>query len=374
VLAANIIKYPPFSFGPRYAAATGTSLLEGYRRQGRWALVLYAILTAGTMFTVQAAVTVVTAGLAKATLGAGSSLLFLSAGLTFACMLILYFGRFKLLDRLMKAVVAVLTVSTFAATLLVLPRIDWSTFALIPSGFDVKSALFLAALIGWMPSAIDISVWHSLWTLARKRDTGYAPTLRDSMLDFNIGYIGTALLAFCFLMLGAGVMHGTGAPLADKAGAFAYQVIALYTSTLGEWSRPLIGTCALLVMFSTTLTVIDGFPRAISKLVRRFQTAEAADEALPGLDRAYWGAALALALGSLLIVAYFLKSLSGLVDLATTLSFLTAPILSILNHRAILSDEVPVDFRPQARMVTFSLISIAIQSGFALWYLWIRFF
>ena len=44
VLAANFFKYPAFQFGPRYAAATGTSLLEGYRRQGRWALVLYAVL------------------------------------------------------------------------------------------------------------------------------------------------------------------------------------------------------------------------------------------------------------------------------------------------------------------------------------------
>ncbi|MFV1959924.1 MAG: divalent metal cation transporter, partial [Planctomycetota bacterium] len=39
VIVANVFKYPAFSFGPRYAAATGTSLLEGYRRRGRWALI-----------------------------------------------------------------------------------------------------------------------------------------------------------------------------------------------------------------------------------------------------------------------------------------------------------------------------------------------
>ncbi|MFQ5902487.1 MAG: divalent metal cation transporter, partial [Candidatus Binatia bacterium] len=69
VIIANIFKYPAFSFGPRYAAATGTSLLEGYRRQGKWALVLYAFLTLGTMFTIQAVVTVVTAALGVAVLG-----------------------------------------------------------------------------------------------------------------------------------------------------------------------------------------------------------------------------------------------------------------------------------------------------------------
>ncbi|HUG99090.1 MAG TPA: divalent metal cation transporter, partial [Gammaproteobacteria bacterium] len=56
VLVACLLKYPGFQFGPRYAAATGTSLLEGYRRQGRWALALYALVTLGTAFTVQAAV------------------------------------------------------------------------------------------------------------------------------------------------------------------------------------------------------------------------------------------------------------------------------------------------------------------------------
>jgi Mn2+/Fe2+ NRAMP family transporter len=38
VIAAVCLKYPFFEFGPRYAAATGESLVEGYARQGRWAL------------------------------------------------------------------------------------------------------------------------------------------------------------------------------------------------------------------------------------------------------------------------------------------------------------------------------------------------
>ena len=52
VVLANVFKYPGFEAGPRYAAATGTSLLEGYRRLGTWALVLFLALTVSTMFTV----------------------------------------------------------------------------------------------------------------------------------------------------------------------------------------------------------------------------------------------------------------------------------------------------------------------------------
>ncbi|MBU6161626.1 MAG: hypothetical protein KGO50_10920, partial [Myxococcales bacterium] len=60
IILANVMKYPAFRYGAQYAAATGTSLLEGYRKLGPWALWLYGILTLATMFTVQAAVTLVT--------------------------------------------------------------------------------------------------------------------------------------------------------------------------------------------------------------------------------------------------------------------------------------------------------------------------
>ncbi|MCA9640228.1 MAG: hypothetical protein KC492_06010, partial [Myxococcales bacterium] len=79
MLLANLTKYPAFRFGQQYAAATGTSLLEGYRRQGTWALWLYALLTLLTMFTVQAAVTFVTAALLVATLKLKLNLILVSA-------------------------------------------------------------------------------------------------------------------------------------------------------------------------------------------------------------------------------------------------------------------------------------------------------
>ena len=63
VVASCLVKWPAFRFGPLYAAATGNSLLTGYRLQGRWVLGLFGLLTALILFTTLAAVTVVTAGL-----------------------------------------------------------------------------------------------------------------------------------------------------------------------------------------------------------------------------------------------------------------------------------------------------------------------
>ena len=64
LILVNIFKYPFFQYGPRYATATGESLLDGYYKLGKGILIAYAIITLATMFTIQTAVTIVTAGLA----------------------------------------------------------------------------------------------------------------------------------------------------------------------------------------------------------------------------------------------------------------------------------------------------------------------
>jgi Mn2+/Fe2+ NRAMP family transporter len=373
VVLANLVKYPAFRFGPLYAAATGTSLLEGYRRQGRWALGLYALLTLGTMFTVQAAVTVVTAGLAKALLGLDTSPLTLSAMILLLCAGLVATGGYRWLDRVGKVVVSLLALSTLVATALVLPRLEWGQVRWWPdpgalSGADVA---FMAALVGWMPSAIDVSVWQSIWTLARNETTGRRASPRDSSIDFHLGYAGTALLAVCFLVLGAAVLNREGVEPAQRPAAFASQLIFLYADALGAWSRPLIGAAALATMLSTTLTVVDGFPRALSVLVDRFGGPEAADHPDRRSDRtrSYWIALGALCLGALAILAYLAETMRTLIDLATTLSFLSAPILSLLNHRAVTSDAVPAEDRPRRWLVAASWIGIALQAGFALYFL-----
>ena len=53
LLLINLIKYPFFQFGPRYATATGESLLDGYKKLGKNVLKVYALLTFATMFTIQ---------------------------------------------------------------------------------------------------------------------------------------------------------------------------------------------------------------------------------------------------------------------------------------------------------------------------------
>src|SRR5690554_3194419 len=69
ILAALALKYPFFEYGPRYAAATGRSLIEGYAGIGRWAVWLYLLITLATALMVTATILLFTAFLLLAVLG-----------------------------------------------------------------------------------------------------------------------------------------------------------------------------------------------------------------------------------------------------------------------------------------------------------------
>ncbi|MGE0486351.1 MAG: divalent metal cation transporter [Gammaproteobacteria bacterium] len=390
VVLACAVKFPAFRFGPLYAGATGHSLLTAYRRQGRWTLLVFALLTLCTMFTVTAAVTLVTAGIAipvlglgpwlEATFGASHGPLAVSAVLLAASALLLALGGYPWLDRFIKFVMPVLSVATLAATVLALGHIEWSWAALLPERalFVAPGVAFTVALIGWMPSAIDISVWSSLWTVARARQGGGTVHARGALLDFDAGYAVTLLLALAFVVLGTAVMHGRGVGFENSPAAFATQVISLYAAMLGEWSRPVIGACALLVMISTVVTVVDGFPRVVAALFAQWRAASEAGHGDDGGggegDRRVYRAAFAVvALGALAILAFGMRSFKGLVDLATTISFLTAPVLAWFNHRAVHGDDVAPALRPGVVLRRWSATAIAVQAAFAAWYVWSTF-
>lgn len=114
----HIVKYPFFQFGPRYATATGESLLDGYKKLGKGVLFAYFILNLATMFTIQAALTVVTAGLAANLFGFTANPLYWSIIITLICFTLLVTGRYSLLDKLMKLIVITLTLSTTIALII----------------------------------------------------------------------------------------------------------------------------------------------------------------------------------------------------------------------------------------------------------------
>jgi len=356
----HLFKYPFFQFGPRYATATGESLLDGYYKLGKSVLVVYFILNFITMFTIQAAVTIVTAGLAINLFGLTDNVITWSIIVTIIGLVILLVGRYKLLDNLMKIIVLTLTITTIIAVVMALFNTDksYSFVQILPQG--TVEITFLIAFMGWMPAPLDVSIWHSLWSIEKKKDQSEFDT-KKSILDFNIGYVSTILLGICFISLGALVMFGSGENFSPSAGKFAQQFIGLYTHNIGESMYLIIGIAAFTTMFSTTLTTLDASPRAMTKTV----------ELLTNKIRSkmYWFWIIFLAIGTIVILQYFMSEMGLLIKIATILSFLTAPFYAIINFILISGKHTPKQWRPSIGMKILSYLGILFLVGFSVWYL-----
>ncbi|HET8865297.1 MAG TPA: Nramp family divalent metal transporter [Gracilimonas sp.] len=370
VILASLMKYPFLEYGPRYASATGESLIAGYKKLGSWALWIYIIFTIGTMFAIQAAVTIVTASLAVELTGLEIPLLIWSIIILTICIAVLFRGQYSALDSLIKIVMVVLTLSTIAAFIVALFNGHSPSLSEAPTVWNVAGITFLIALMGWMPIPIDAAAWHSLWTLEREKQTHHKSSLKESLLDFNIGYIGSAILALIFLGLGAMVMFGSGISFSSAGAAFAQQLIDLYTQTLGDWAHWIIIICAFTTMFSTTLTVTDSYPRVCREIITVMK--ENSSGTYPLFS--YKGMLIVISSISILVLYLTGSQFTYIIDLATSLSFLTAPVLAFINYRLIMSKFFPEQYRPKLWLRLLSWFGMIFLSAFALLFFYWRFF
>jgi Mn2+/Fe2+ NRAMP family transporter len=361
LLIVHLFKYPFFQFGPRYAAATGKTLLDGYKKMGKGVLIIYFIISFATMFTIQAAVTIVTASLAYQLFGFTNNLVLWSVIITLVGLLILLIGKYKLLDNLMKYIIIVLTISTIIAVSVAIfsSQKTFDFTQILPKG--TIEITFLIAFLGWMPAPLDISIWHSLWTIEKDKTTLKKATPKSAIFDFNVGYIGTLFLGICFVLLGALVMHNSGESFSNKGSVFAGQLISLYTKNLGGFSYIIIGIAAFTTMFSTTLTTLDASPRAMEK------TTHLLFEKKTILN--YWFWIILLAVGTFIILCFSPNNMGFLIKIATILSFLTAPFYAILNYKLVTGKQMPKEHQPNIYLKILSVLGIIFLIGFSTWFL-----
>jgi len=366
LLIVNLFKYPFFQYGPRYATATGESLIDGYRKLGKGVLIAYFILTFLTMFTIQAAVTIVTAGLASNLFGITSNLTIWSIIITSISLAILILGKYKVLDNLMKIIILVLSISSIIAVVVAISKTNYSfdLSPVLPKG--TVEITFLIAFLGWMPAPLDISTWHSLWTIEKNIKGNKNMQMKRALFDFNIGYFTTVFLGICFMALGAFVMYYSDEEISDNANGFAKQLIFLYTSNLGKGAAIFIAIAAFTTMFSTTITTLDASPRAMARSLELLLGKKSNKYFL------FW--ILLLALGTIIILSFFKTSMITFVKIATILSFLTAPFYAIVNFILIKGKHTPKKYHPSKFLQALSYLGIIFLLGFSIWFIFNLFY
>lgn len=373
VILANILKFPFFEFASRYANVKQESILQAYWDKSRFWLYAYLAVTFVSMFFVTGAVGIVTYGFMENLFGlnyytgVNHFTLFL---LFFVSILILWIGKFSTLNKLIKFLGLVLLITTCIAFFIALINGKQGHSSLLPK-LSSNAVDFILPLMGWMPTAVDLSVWNSIWTVERIKESNYHPTLKETLREFNFGYWISAVLAVFFLTMGALLVYGTGETVPSKPADFSAFVISIFTKTIGNWTNLILSSAAFSIMFSTFITVLDGYSRSISNAMSLISTQ------ILSPNRMYRNTLALVSLGSLLLIISFLgdvKAMRNIVNTATIISFLIAPVIAYLNFKIITSDNIPVQARPGKFLRILSYLGIAYLIGFSLLYLWRLFF
>ena len=374
VILVTLLKYPFFEFGSRYANSTQTSIIDGYKKLGKSALWLYFLLTISSMFFVTGAVGFVTAGFFENLFGIDYLGEWTIIIMFAVCVSILAIGKYNVLDSLIKLIAITLVVSTVSAFLLTLyngplePVVGFEPKDL----WDISGIFFLLALMGWMPTAVDLSSWNSLWTLERMKQTKYKPSLKETLFEFRLAYLITGILAIMFVTLGSFIFYGSGEELPNSNSQFANEIVRLYTHTIGDWSYVIIAASAFTVMFGTIIAVLDGYSRSLQRTVELIFTKK--EEKIRTKFRTFYVIFLImLSVGSLVVVFQFGNNLKELVDFATVLSFVIAPIIAIFNLRLVTGKHLSKEFQPSMLLKIISFAGIIFLVGFALVFLIMKF-
>ncbi len=369
IILANVLKYPFFEFGVRYTSVTNKTLIEGYLNRGKGYLWFYAAITLLTTFTILAALYTVTAGLFINLFKIGDiSIGMVALGLFVFISGLLIIGKYKFLEISLKFVVSILFLALIVTTALVVFQGQVEPVANFKPTpiFNEVGILFLIGLMGWMPTTVEASSWVSLWSI-EKWKSQEKPTLRESLQEFNIGYILTGVLALFFMTIGWFTLYGTNTVLSGNAVNFADQVVQLFTTHIGAWAYLFIAISAFATMFSTCMTAHDAVTRVSLDIIELLRPNRIAIQTKTNFAIGV----ILLAVVNFIVIVAFGANMGNLVALATFVSFVVAPIIGYMNLKNVMSNDIPAAYRPSKNLRILTYLGIVVLSCFSLYYFYV---
>ncbi|MGE9833844.1 NRAMP family divalent metal transporter [Streptococcus orisratti] len=361
VLLINLFKYPFFRFGSQYTAENGKNLIEGYAEKGKAYLLVYFVLNVFSAIVNTAGVGILCAAIVASALP--SSIALTTGQLTSIIIVIIWgmllLGGYRFLDGLSKWIMTALTLATVAAVVIALfQHREYAPDFVVTSPWQMAALPFLVSLMGWMPAPIEISTINSLWSVEKRKTVDFNE--EDALFDFNVGYIGTAILAFFFLALGALIQYGNGEPVQGASATYIAQFVSMYASALGAWAKPLITFIAFLCIFGTVITVIDGYSRANDEALRLLVGKKGTSQK----SLATW-MTLTSILG-LVIVYGFSGQVAIMLRFAMIASFITTPFFAYLNYSLVNNKEHQV----KGWLKWLSIAGLIYLFGFAIFFIY----
>lgn len=166
--------------------------------------------------------------------------------------------------------------------------------------------------------------------------------------------------------------------LSNVCSKFAGQIVSIYSVTIGNWAGVVMAVAVFITLFSTTLTIIDAYPRSIvvsyhllfgknknSEVGNRLDAKDKSD-----LNKKTYILSCLYGVLSLIIIMYFSKNLKTIIDIAAIIAFLSTPIFAYMNYKLIYNKRIFEYYKPGIIITFLSRIGLVYLSGFAILYIY----
>lgn len=367
ILLVNLLKYPFFRTSVQYTMGTCNSLIHGYAQMGKGYLYLFTLLCSISAIVNTATLAIFSSSLLTYFLPFEVPLSVISGMIFGLCLAILLRGHYKALSGISKIIMLTLFISIIFSLIIFMDKSHSVAMDIVaPSVWNVAAIGFIVITMGWMPAPIEISSLSSLWLKRQQREQKV--TNKSALFDFNVGYIMTTLLAIVFLALGSIVLHGQGNNIESTSIAFSHQLISIYSYLIGDWSRYLIALIGFLCIFGSTITVIDGYSRALAEAKTKIKNTNTHHEANHHRTMIW------LCLLAFIVILFWSSSLTVMLNFAMILSFMTTPIFALLNYKLVAQTRLPKELELTTRMKALSWIGLFYLFGFMVFFIYWNWF
>jgi Mn2+/Fe2+ NRAMP family transporter len=290
---------------------------------------------------------------------------FYAAVIILSVLTFLLFGGYRWLDFLNKIMMMVLFAATVAVFVPVFPAPKVFVNFVVPS-VPVGSIALIVAILAWMPTGIDVSIWHSLWTLEKHPELASVQTpgrrraiLKFALADMRIGYVLSFVVASVFLLLAGLFLYGTQSKI--EGVGFSKSLADIYAGNIGPWMYPVFMVTAFFAMYSTSYTVMDGFSRSFAETVSTLFP-EMRAKWRSGL---YWIFVLFTAVLAFVLIVTIGKPVK-LVMYVALISFCVAPLYYGLNYYCVTRFVSEEALRPKRAARVIAVVGIVLMLAAAL--------
>lgn len=293
-LLGAVMKYVMNEGLSRWQLATGSTLLEGWvQRLPKFVAIYFFIYLLLWSFIVAGALIAGT-GLAAHALFPAVSVEAWGVAHSLAALVLVFVGRYALLETLMKFFMGLMFIVVLVCALLVAPELPEIAGGLLVPAIPEGSVLLVFGVIGGVGGSVTL-LCYGYWI--RERGWTRRSDLRRSRTDLAVAYVLTGLFGVALMIIAAGVRPevitgpqmalGIARQLETVAGPFGK-----WCFLAGFWSA----------VFSSMLGVWQGIPYLFADFVQQYTRRPGSALAIDTRAPAYRGYLLYLALPPMLLL------------------------------------------------------------------------